>query len=173
MLGPHFKEGHTLAATSSIELPLPEDDPEAMLTLCRVLHFHNKETVLLFDVNHILGVAVLADKYDCTEAMMPSVACWVYENLKLDTIHKTERQTLLLAAHYVKSTRLYATIGHELVMKSFGPIHGPGQSLNKQLPETVTNVLSKYYYLGLMCLADEIKMFSKSRGRIPLTRQQL
>ncbi|KAK5734408.1 hypothetical protein LTR17_008906 [Elasticomyces elasticus] len=42
MLSVRFREGHELALNSRIDVPLPEDDGEAMTILCNVLHHRNK-----------------------------------------------------------------------------------------------------------------------------------
>ncbi|KAK5680580.1 hypothetical protein LTS10_007513 [Elasticomyces elasticus] len=45
LLAPKFREGTTLATTSSVEIPLPEDDPSHMIVLCNILHMrHDQES---------------------------------------------------------------------------------------------------------------------------------
>lgn len=81
MLDPHFKEGTTLATSSSVEIPLPEDNFEAMTTLCRILHQRYAALESKPDPKNILAISTLVDKYDCAEAVAPIAQCWVGEYL--------------------------------------------------------------------------------------------
>lgn len=81
MLDPHFKEGMTLATSSSVEIPLPDDDFRAMTTLCRVLHLRTATVESKPDAEHILAISTLVDKYDCAEAVAPIAQCWIGEHL--------------------------------------------------------------------------------------------
>jgi hypothetical protein len=73
MLGPHFKEGQERgSALSPKEISLPDDDPCSMKEIAYLLHFQtfdgsqpNDQTL----AQAILRIAMLADKYGCTDAM--------------------------------------------------------------------------------------------------------
>ncbi|KAK0267395.1 hypothetical protein LTR35_016344 [Friedmanniomyces endolithicus] len=41
LLAPKFKEGTTLATSSTVQVPLPEDHPEYMEVLCKIFHLRN------------------------------------------------------------------------------------------------------------------------------------
>ncbi|KAF7192228.1 hypothetical protein HII31_06260 [Pseudocercospora fuligena] len=60
LLGPHFKEGQTLSATSRVEIPLPEDNVEAMRSLCLMLHMQHNQ--LSPTAKEFLEIAKLSDK---------------------------------------------------------------------------------------------------------------
>ncbi|RMY74134.1 hypothetical protein D0863_03429 [Hortaea werneckii] len=73
MLGPHFREGNQPRSSDQpIEISLPEDDGIAMKHLCLLLHgrtgdsySHGNRTF----PTQLHALAVLADKYDCVEAI--------------------------------------------------------------------------------------------------------
>lgn len=43
------------------EIFLPDDDPEAMTTLCHVLHLNSSELLPVNDISRLKGFAVAAD----------------------------------------------------------------------------------------------------------------
>lgn len=67
MLDPNkpYKEG------SAKEVPLPEDDPEAMEVLLRIAHLLFPTIPSTFDYQSLAAIAVLCDKYDCAEVVEP------------------------------------------------------------------------------------------------------
>ncbi|KAJ9615083.1 hypothetical protein H2200_001157 [Cladophialophora chaetospira] len=71
MLTGRFREGQiALSATDPPTIDLPEDDPDAVLALCQVLHY-KEESYEAQSFPHILKVALLSDKYDCGRAVKP------------------------------------------------------------------------------------------------------
>ncbi|KAK3652909.1 hypothetical protein LTR56_004857 [Elasticomyces elasticus] len=69
MLGPHFLEGQVQRSPENPQnIHLPEDDPEAMVTLSKLVHFDTPHQSAL-GPGSLRKVAVLADKYDCTHAI--------------------------------------------------------------------------------------------------------
>jgi hypothetical protein len=78
MLGPNFSEGQDSRSFQQPKtIDLPDDDPTAMVRLCRMLHFNQSadgEKPLQEETTPvILQVAILADKYDCMRTALPSL----------------------------------------------------------------------------------------------------
>lgn len=44
MLSPNFKEGHQLAALSRVQIPLPDDDVDLLIIMCKILHLRPDAT---------------------------------------------------------------------------------------------------------------------------------
>ncbi|QDS75765.1 hypothetical protein FKW77_008691 [Venturia effusa] len=71
MLSGQFKEAAELAASSAIgelyELPLPDDDVEAMIAICNIVHLRPKEvpSIKTFSASLLQNIVFLAEKYDC------------------------------------------------------------------------------------------------------------
>jgi hypothetical protein len=80
MFGPHFKEGNTLATSSSVDISLPDDDLTSMIVVCKVLH-HKQETVpddlLTQDATLTAKLTKLCDKYDVKSKLRPMVTFWI------------------------------------------------------------------------------------------------
>ena len=84
MLGPRFAEGQSLlkegslgnSAVSLTEVPLPDDDPEAMILFCDTIHFIKHATR---DIGYPLlaKMASLSDKYDCSLALSSVSDIWL------------------------------------------------------------------------------------------------
>ncbi|KAK5087938.1 hypothetical protein LTR05_002154 [Lithohypha guttulata] len=77
LLGPNYAEGQALSYDNPPELPLPEDDPSAMTTVCYCLHFKQHLVPENPDANQILEVAKAVDKYALQEALAVLVQAWL------------------------------------------------------------------------------------------------
>lgn len=70
MFGDNWSEGKNLSTKKPTQIALPEDDPQAMLYICRTLHFQKTEDLPL-EISparpaKILNIAVLVNKYNLT-----------------------------------------------------------------------------------------------------------
>lgn len=85
MLGPNFKEGHTLRAHSHVEITLPDDDPIALATIFRAMHLQFDEEDFVPTTPLMVDIAHLHDKYKFTDVM------WVhYEALFFEVVEEKE-----------------------------------------------------------------------------------
>ncbi|KAI7379656.1 hypothetical protein KC336_g19152 [Hortaea werneckii] len=102
MLGPHFREGNELrSSTQPIEIALPEDDGIAMKHLCLLLHGRTGDSYSHGDRNfptQLHALAVLADKYNCVEAIsLPAEAMLSRFWIRRTTTRLSMEQTACLA----------------------------------------------------------------------------
>lgn len=135
MLSPRFKEGQELASASTpVEVSLPDDDAQAMTLLCQILHLRNRSMGMPLAPNMLLRLVVLADKYDCTEAIMWAVN--ISTNSALMHKKDTTRAILLAIAYLMRDEKLGAHVAMELVMDTKGII-GVGESVDVELPDVV------------------------------------
>ncbi|CAK1360658.1 uncharacterized protein RHO25_003950 [Cercospora beticola] len=66
LFGPHFREGRQARNSSKpAEIPLPEDDPLAVLVLCQMAHMCSDNLRTLLDSPELLSLAITVDKYRC------------------------------------------------------------------------------------------------------------
>lgn len=99
-----FLEGQNLAAGIK-EIPLPEDDPDTMQILLHCIHgqYYKVDEVPLPCV--IAKAALLADKYDCVEAMWFVFRSWIAPHLEEpgpdSAIAGLEETALLAVAAYL------------------------------------------------------------------------
>ena len=64
LLKPNFSEGQALRDGKTARIEFPDDDVEAMTTLCQIIHFQPGNTVNVKD-ELLINLAMLTDKYDC------------------------------------------------------------------------------------------------------------
>lgn len=81
MLHRKFSESNTLLLTGSVEIPLPEDDPDAFLILLNILHGRIRKVPLVVDLETLTQIATLVDKYDLMEPVQLFANFW-FDNLK-------------------------------------------------------------------------------------------
>ena len=63
-----FKEGTELSKTKSLELPLPDDDSDALLILLEIFHGRYRQVPRQVSLDQLAAIAILVDKYDCLES---------------------------------------------------------------------------------------------------------
>lgn len=69
LFGPHFAEGSQVSSTSPGSVSLSEDNAEALVALCQILHYQFQEVEYDPPLKFINSIAVVADKYDCVRAL--------------------------------------------------------------------------------------------------------
>lgn len=77
MLGPNYREGQALSKQGLLELELPDDDPEAMVCLCKA--FHMKLILGPISILLLEKIALLCDKYDEALALSSWSDTWLAE----------------------------------------------------------------------------------------------
>ena len=77
MFGPHWYEGQGLSSVTPKEVPLVEDDAEALLAVCRVIHHQNEPSKQAYGPLDLLKIAVVIDKYQLNVAMRYAVSSWL------------------------------------------------------------------------------------------------
>lgn len=102
MLGPHFSEGTTLASSASVEIPLPDDDPDAMEVICNVLHMRNDKVPTEFAAPDVILLAALCDKYDLCVALSPAMSLWLdaFPKYSINLDYRIKGQLLEIAFQF-------------------------------------------------------------------------
>jgi len=146
MFNPQFREGQSLLQHSSTTIPLPEDDPEAMETLLRVLHGSDSWThYLKFDGGHILRVAIATDKYDCNVAMGPVARICLDTAAKNEEIKTEELLDWLMAAYWLEDHQGFEELSLRLVMEHQGSYLTACKADNSNLDqETLFQILGEF-----------------------------
>ncbi|PGH27770.1 hypothetical protein AJ80_00558 [Polytolypa hystricis UAMH7299] len=83
MLKRKFSESNALHMNGSVEVPLPEDDPDAFLILLNIIHGYFGRVPRTIDFQTFAQISILVDKYDMHEAGQLFSHFW-FENLKPD-----------------------------------------------------------------------------------------
>ncbi|GKT40355.1 uncharacterized protein ColSpa_00536 [Colletotrichum spaethianum] len=142
-----FGEGVALQGatpSSPARILLPDDDPKAMETICRVIHGKTLDAgspgVLDASPSEVLAVAMLADKYDCGPAMALAAEHW----LKLETMEDMarwgficpKRRDLLIAAYWFKHEKGFEAGSRRLLAEVSGSFRSLAEG-RKSLDENI------------------------------------
>ena len=119
LLGPNFREGQDLNASSPKEIPLPEDDPDAMTAICAVMYHAFDHIPRSPATNFVLNIVRHADKYNCYDILtLPSQA---YGWLKSDHLTLGKDLANILAVSYlVRDQEAFTNVSKALVSKYDG-----------------------------------------------------
>jgi hypothetical protein len=77
MFGPHFKEGQDFHESSPKEIFLPEDDADALIVICKILHLRNDSIPISPTPSEVLQMAITADKFDCVMRLDVHIDKWL------------------------------------------------------------------------------------------------
>ncbi|KAK5129706.1 hypothetical protein LTR08_002950 [Meristemomyces frigidus] len=118
MLSNRFREGNELSSSASVEIPLPEDEPDVMEILCNIIHMRYDGVPKSMDMDYarIVRFLQLCDKYACAPAVRPSASIWIRKTL-VQSDNKT-RCVLLDMAKQIKDLELMRDVSRDIVMKS-------------------------------------------------------
>jgi hypothetical protein len=97
MFKPEWSEGQNLSKELPTEIPLPEDDADAMRTICCIVHHRNDLVLRRLTTKEILQIAIEVDKYDLKVALMYAILEW----LKPQANAEMEETGHLLAASFL------------------------------------------------------------------------
>ncbi|KAB5531432.1 hypothetical protein GE09DRAFT_1228231 [Coniochaeta sp. 2T2.1] len=120
MLGPTWSEGKGLSSLSPPEIPLEEDDADALRTIFFVLHHRNREVPASSTLtpSDILNIAVMSDKYDLAVALEYVRLQWLKPREGLDLL---DIGRLATAALLMGDSRMFVAHTMELMLNWEGP----------------------------------------------------
>lgn len=117
MLGPNFVEGQSLRGSTSTtphNIPLPEDDAQAVELLCRILHHQNQDIPDLIGRYELLRFAEVVDNYGCANAVKHPAGIFLRaleeENKDANLVH--ESGVLLQTAFLLDNAQCFARISN-------------------------------------------------------------
>ncbi|OCK73464.1 hypothetical protein K432DRAFT_430580 [Lepidopterella palustris CBS 459.81] len=143
-----FKEGRELYAAASrsecYELPLPDDDADAVELLCNILHCRaafipDAETVT---VSILYGLALICDKYICYSAVAFHASIWIkpFEN---GMIVMPGNEAVLVVAFLLDLPKAFQKLSNDLIL------HWTGSFLEFQSKGDPNGVLPVRTFLEL------------------------
>lgn len=128
MFRPRFSEGVELGKSGHLELPLPDEDPDAMAVVCKVLH-HREDSVSMTPAE-ILAIASIADEYDCPGAFNYHAYCWIAK--QIPTYAPETLWQLLIAAFFFRQTATFQELSETLALY----LHPACMSMLRPQPNT-------------------------------------
>lgn len=102
MLGPSYSEGANLSSAAPKDIPLPDDDAEALEIIFNVIHCRTEAIDDPLDPSLVLRVAIMADKYDFTQALKFAARDW----LKCDAVRDAKHLwRLAIASSWLRNNK--------------------------------------------------------------------
>lgn len=77
MLSPRFSEGAMLQSCGKVDIPIFDDDREALEMVLNIIHGHPKKVPRSIDLVTMTRVSILVDKYDIHEAVEHFADLWI------------------------------------------------------------------------------------------------
>lgn len=112
-----FREGEELRRSGCVEVPLTQDDPDAMAMIFRVLHFQNTlELAHEIQAKELAAVATHSDKYECVKALeFFFAACFDRMLKKMEKAGGSNESTaeyglILLSTYLARSPYYYSKV---------------------------------------------------------------
>ncbi|KAH0551543.1 hypothetical protein GP486_007240 [Trichoglossum hirsutum] len=137
MFGSEFKEGLSNHRSSSADgggayvVPLPDDDAEAFVAICNVIHFRSDEVPHKPSIVCLQNIAFIADKYDCTKALTAQTAQWLRS--WIDAPRPVEWRKLLFVAYVMDTADAFSRISWEILRTQIGPMLSPSELAGHEL----------------------------------------
>lgn len=78
LLSDKFKEGQATRTLGDWYIQLPDDNPEAVLLLCNILHL-NTTKIKVSETTELCELAIVVDKYHCSEKVFDYGSKWLQE----------------------------------------------------------------------------------------------
>ncbi|UNI19316.1 hypothetical protein JDV02_005507 [Purpureocillium takamizusanense] len=124
MLRPEFAEGAKLFlnthGSAPVDIELPEDDPDAMGKLCKMLHCTADAGASPGGAQSLLDLARAADKYDLVSRVVFPATQWLTELMKRPAVRDAELLLGLMAAYTLKHATGFANLSRALMMQHAG-----------------------------------------------------
>lgn len=98
MFGSRFMTDGGLSVVDPPEIPLPDDDLEAITLLCFALHCHGLSDIAV-PATLLQGLAIICDRYDCAVAIQAWTRLWL-QSLEEDYLEDRQRYWDLLWMSY-------------------------------------------------------------------------
>lgn len=122
------QEGNILATTFTVEVPLPDDDPSAMVLIFKAMHMRISSLPSSLDIASVKQLASAVDKYDCAGPLAPMTHYWIQRRLQAIKCDLAELYELVHVTYHVtyllQQEELFGQVGIRLVLKASSPIRG-------------------------------------------------
>jgi hypothetical protein len=118
MLSPRFREGQRSESGTLDPISLPDDDVEAMTTLCQIFHFRYDMLPAKPSLELFKNLAVLCDKYDCVAPLRFVSETWLV--MWEGTSSKEDLEILLFVSFIFGRAERFASLSERIVKEFSG-----------------------------------------------------
>ena len=149
MFSPRFKEGTNLAQYGTCRIPLPDDNSDAMILICEVLHHKFCRTEN--PNQELLGeVALLVHKYDCVQAFRSWSTCQMVVLVHDENFQKSSRSLLLPHVFFFDHVSEFQAITRDMMyLSDIGPNYVVSDTFAARLPDGLFSRFPMAYSLSL------------------------
>ena len=112
MFATGFREGDQIQQEKHPSIHLEEDDPKAMETILRLLHYQSADSLFTMKPRALAMLSIQCDKYDLNSALRPWIAQWFSNRIDLPEI---EDYGFLLLAAYMFQTPAISDVADRAV----------------------------------------------------------
>ncbi|SMQ47710.1 unnamed protein product [Zymoseptoria tritici ST99CH_3D7] len=179
MLGPHFKEGQL--KTLPLEVECPEDDWAGMRLMLQLLHncascvdgeIPKREALECFT-----DMAILADKYQCIEALSLQVDGVLSNASSLRPTDRNRLYCLAVAAYLLKKSKHFYVFTKRLVLEQTKLFH----NIHERYVPGIGDVLGFRFILELetqrtaaiLSVSEEVRDMAKAGCPLPGCREEI
>jgi hypothetical protein len=148
MFNGNFAEGQSLSSHSPREVPLPDDDLESMLLICRITHMQTTELAEELSVGSFTEFAFAADKYQCGKAVQAWSRLWtaaifqhppgedfekmILATYVLDMPYEFYKATVILVRDRSTDAKIATMGAHILPLEIFDTLHSNKRQVEVQ-----------------------------------------
>jgi hypothetical protein len=100
MFDGRFAEGQSLSPASPCVVPLPDDDPDSIILICKIIHIQTSQLQTKLTAIAFANLAIVCNKYDCLDAVRAWSMIWVASLLQ--TPDAPEFEKLLLTTYLLE-----------------------------------------------------------------------
>jgi hypothetical protein len=116
MFGPDWREGKRMSAEELTEIELPENDTNAMLRVCYILHEREDLVPEYLPTEEVLQIAIVADKYDLSDALKYASLDWLLPRTLWSLTSMSETGQLMAAAFLFDDTAMFMLHSKSLIL---------------------------------------------------------
>jgi hypothetical protein len=113
MFDGRFSEGQNLSPASPRTVPLPDDDPDSMIMICKITHMQTSQLTMKPSAIVLSQLALLCNKYDCVVAVRPWAIIWIAALLETPTTPDFEK--LVLSTHLLDLPNEFSRVSQSLI----------------------------------------------------------
>ena len=121
MFGPHFLEGQPSTDSAPKEILMPDDNTNAMVFICNVIHHRNDMLPDVLQPADLADIASAADKYDCLLTLKYTISQWLDWE---EPVASSSLGSILMAAYLFDNSNAFQRVTRRLVTGLSEPNHG-------------------------------------------------
>lgn len=113
MFDGRFSEGQNLSPASPRTVPLPDDDPESIIMICKIAHFQTSQLPVKITAMAVSKLALACNKYDCVDGVRSWAIIWIAA--LLEDPDAADFEKMILATHLLELPSEFSRISQRLV----------------------------------------------------------